>query len=213
MDHIVRRARNGRDPIQIMERIDTVARIVFDSHSHIDHMEILGELSRPAAIGTGINPLNNRLAILPAKDKASGVDFELFDELFTYMSGRDYKVVHLVRRNLLDSAISFFQAKKSNQYYLTDEKDYKKLSISIDYKYLTYFFDERSKKINEMSMRFSDFSKIDIFYTDLVSNKELECRRILSFLDLEYELLECNLIRQNIWTQREVLRNYDELKD
>lgn len=79
MDHIVRCAWNSSDPIKIVERIDTIARIVFDSHSHVDNVEILGKLSRPATIGTGIDPLDYRLAILTTEDKASGIDFELFD--------------------------------------------------------------------------------------------------------------------------------------
>jgi hypothetical protein len=77
MDHIIRRARNSGDPIQIVERINTVAGIVFHTHSHVDHMEILGKLSRPSAISMGIDTLDHWLAILTAKDKASGIDFEL----------------------------------------------------------------------------------------------------------------------------------------
>ena len=79
MDHIIRRARNSSDPVKIMERIDTVARIVFDSEPHVDHVEILGKLSRPSTISKGIDTLDHWLAILTAKDKASGIDFELGD--------------------------------------------------------------------------------------------------------------------------------------
>jgi hypothetical protein len=79
MDHIIRGSRNSGDPIQIVERIDTVARIVLDSESHVDHVEILGKLSRPATIGMGIDTLDHRLAILTAEDEASGIDFELGD--------------------------------------------------------------------------------------------------------------------------------------
>jgi hypothetical protein len=79
MDHIIRRARNSGDPVKIVERINTVARIVFDSESHVDHVEILGKLSRPATISMGIDTLDCGLAILTAKDEASGIDFELGD--------------------------------------------------------------------------------------------------------------------------------------
>jgi hypothetical protein len=79
MDHIIRGSRNSGDPIQIVERIDTVARIVLDSEPHVDHMEVFRKLSRPATISMGIDTLDHWLAILTAKDKASGVDFELGD--------------------------------------------------------------------------------------------------------------------------------------
>ena len=74
MDHIIRRTRNSGDPVKIMERIDTVAGIVFHAHPHVDHMEILGKLSRPSTISMGIDTLDHWLAILTAKDKASGID-------------------------------------------------------------------------------------------------------------------------------------------
>jgi hypothetical protein len=80
MDHIIRRARNSGNPVKIVERINTVAGIVFDSESHVDHVKILGKLSRPSTISMGIDPLDHWLAILTAKDKTSGVDFELFDD-------------------------------------------------------------------------------------------------------------------------------------
>jgi hypothetical protein len=89
MDHIIRRARDRGDTIEVMERIDTVAGIVFDSESHVNDMEILGKLSRPSAISMGIDTLDHWLAILAAKDKASGIDFELGDvhNIHPFVSG------------------------------------------------------------------------------------------------------------------------------
>ena len=74
MDHIIRRARNSGDPIQIVERIDTVARVIFHTHSHVDHMEVFRKLSRPSTISMGIDTLDHRLSIPTTKDKASGID-------------------------------------------------------------------------------------------------------------------------------------------
>jgi hypothetical protein len=79
MDHIIRRARNSGDPIQIVERINTVARVVFDSESHINDMEILGKANAPPSMRPGVDTLDCGLAILTAKDKSSGIDFELGD--------------------------------------------------------------------------------------------------------------------------------------
>ena len=79
MDHIIRRARNSGNPVEIVERINTVARIVFDSEPHVDHVEILGKLSRPSTISMGIDTLDCGLAIFTAKDKSSGIHFELGD--------------------------------------------------------------------------------------------------------------------------------------
>ena len=74
MDHIIRRARNRGDTIEIMERIDTIAGIVFDSESHVDHVEVFRKLSRPSTISMGIDTLDHRLSIPTTKDKASGID-------------------------------------------------------------------------------------------------------------------------------------------
>jgi hypothetical protein len=79
MDHIIRRARNSGDPIQIVKRINTVAGIIFHAHSHVDHMEVFRKLSRPSTISMGIDTLDHWLAILTAKDKSSGIHFELGD--------------------------------------------------------------------------------------------------------------------------------------
>jgi hypothetical protein len=62
-----------------MERINTVAGIIFDSEPHVDHVEVFRKLSRPSAISMGIDTLDHWLAILTAKDNASGIHFELGD--------------------------------------------------------------------------------------------------------------------------------------
>jgi hypothetical protein len=77
MDHIIRRTRNSGDTIEVMERINTVARIVLDSESHVNNVKILGESDIPSPIGSGIDTLDHRLAILTAEDKAGRVDFKL----------------------------------------------------------------------------------------------------------------------------------------
>ena len=79
MDHIIRRARNSSDPVKIMERIDTVAGVVFDSESHVDHMEILGKANAPPSMRPGVDTLDCGLAIFTAKDNSSGIHFELGD--------------------------------------------------------------------------------------------------------------------------------------
>jgi hypothetical protein len=79
MDHIIRRARNSGNPVKIVERINTVAGIVFDSESHIDHMEILGKANAPPSMRPGVDTLDCGLAIPTAKDKSSGIHFELGD--------------------------------------------------------------------------------------------------------------------------------------
>ena len=78
VDHVVWRTTDSSDPGKIVERIDTVARVVFHSQSHIDHVEILGKLDAPATIPVGVYPLDDRLAIPPAEDKARGIYFEPF---------------------------------------------------------------------------------------------------------------------------------------
>jgi hypothetical protein len=79
MDHKIRRARNSGNPVKIVERVNTVAGIVFDSESHINDMEILGKANAPPSMRPGVDTLDCGLAILTAKDKTSGIHFELGD--------------------------------------------------------------------------------------------------------------------------------------
>lgn len=76
MNYIVRCARDRGYPIQIVERIDTIAWIVFHTEPHVDNVEVLGKLGGPTTISVGIDTLDCGLAILPAKDKAGGIHFE-----------------------------------------------------------------------------------------------------------------------------------------
>ena len=104
MDHIIRRARNSGDPIQIVERIDTIARVIFHTHSHVDHVEVFRKLSRPATISMGIDTLDHWLAILTTKDKAGGI--HLVNELGDVNNVNPLLVVYLpLTRTHLSSGV------------------------------------------------------------------------------------------------------------
>ena len=59
---------------------------------------------------------------------------------------------------------------------------------------------------------FRDNPKMELIYEELVENQEGEIRRILDFLNVEYQPLTVQTIRQRRKPKSEVIVNYKELK-
>lgn len=121
-------------------------------------------------------------------------------------------MVQLCRKNLLEVAVSRKIAGQSNVWAQT--KDIKKTKNSV-----TFTFDELKSDFEnttgQESKGYQDFEgKIyKVYYEDLVSQTDEEMNRIFEFLKVEECKTGTLLKKQNNQTLREVIVNYDDLKD
>ena len=138
------------------------------------------------------------------------VEFELIKN---YLKENNIKIIHLRRKNLLKAFLSLKKANKSGIWFSEGKlKENKSIDfIRLDYEDCLKFFEETSKKIKY----FDDFykNKINIFYEDLIKNREFELKKIQVFLGLEVQKLEANLVKQETKSISDSILNYYELKE
>jgi len=137
---------------------------------------------------------------------------DTFQSVTDYLrSQSDVKVIHLKRRNLLDSYVSLNLAKSSGVW--SSEKPPGKLrKLVINPKDCLDYFEKSSRLITKYDRLFAKSSRIDIYYEDLLRKKASQIRKILKYLGILDRKLTCNLIKQNTRSFDEVVVNYKILK-
>jgi hypothetical protein len=85
--------------------------------------------------------------------------------------------------------------------------------ISVDFNDCLDYFNEVEFQIAEAEKQFSHVQICKIQYEDLVLNQEKELNKIFKYLGLENEVLVNTVQKQNNRSYREIIINYDELKN
>lgn len=126
---------------------------------------------------------------------------------------RNFKIIHLKRANILDHILSKSLGEKYGWYAMQEDDCYKEgIHLDASYCLKQFKFYERSNTV--ASKTFSDLDCIEVFYEDLVSKKDAECKRILDFIYLPYEELTTTSIKQRKnKKQSDLILNYWQLKE
>jgi LPS sulfotransferase NodH len=137
------------------------------------------------------------------------------DNIRTYLTGElNIKVVHLKRRNRLENLISHRLAEVTKKYILFDpKKRVGDLQVEITPDECVSEFEKVAAFEKYYSELFANHSVLEIYYEDLYKSIQSEGRRILDFLGIKRASLRERTVKQNIRPMREVLKNYDELKE
>lgn len=139
---------------------------------------------------------------------------EYFPSVFNYLLRQnDLKIIHLKRRNILDNLVSLKIALKTDIWISLKQKKEPNVKIRLSYQVCLNYFINTEKLWKKYDKEFRDFSKIDVYYEDLCQNPQKELERVLSLLGVPYRRLFCPLRKQNIRSLRNVIINYDELKE
>jgi LPS sulfotransferase NodH len=137
------------------------------------------------------------------------------DNIRTYLAGElNMKVVHLKRRNRLENLISHRLAEVTKKYILFDpKKRVDNLQVEITPDECVSEFEKVTAFEKYYSELFAKHSVLDIYYEDLYKNTQMEGKRVLDFLGIKRVPLRERTVKQNIRPIREVLKNYDALKE
>ena len=156
-------------------------------------------------------------------DSRSSTGFKLmysqlrsYPEILPYLMRRRIRVVHLVRRNHLDVLVSFAIKRQIDQAHILADQDLPtdilvdipSDSLMQDIKKLHFRHDAARKLLKLCRMR-----HIEVAYEDLAAHPA-RFANILAFLEIPVaaSLPRSNILKTRVGSQREVIRNYDEVQ-
>lgn len=136
----------------------------------------------------------------------------LWDYLF---ENKDIKVIHIKRKNLLRNFVSLKIAAKTNEWRSFNQSSNtieKKIKLSKE-ECLQEFETQKITTLN-LDNKFKDHNTIEIFYSDLVKNKQETMDNIFQFLNTKsIKIQDTILKRQNPEPISELITNFEDLKD
>jgi LPS sulfotransferase NodH len=133
---------------------------------------------------------------------------------------QEIKIIHLLRRNLLDTYMSLQYAHLTDQWILPTfaykEKiesldRYDREMLSINPRVLLNFFEITSKYIQETKTMFAHHKYLELYYENLDSQYDREIEKAFNFLEVPLIIKEQPTIKQRSKTNRERIKNYQEL--
>lgn len=127
---------------------------------------------------------------------------------------KDIKIVHMMRKNLLARYLSLVLARRENVYITFDaKKGIHKDPIFLDYDDFDAKLNGSVKDRNNIKNFFRGSDYYEVYYENLLENKNEECSRLQEFLNLSYKTLTSGTIQQRQGSLKEMVMNYDELKE
>lgn len=154
----------------------------------------------------------------PSNIKAVGFRFfysqaEIFPQVANYLfSRKDIKIIHLKRENLLRALVSLRIAEKTGFWVSLKPRLYKPLRIYLRYRECLKYFEENSVIISRYDAMLCKQNSIDINYEELCKSTDTIIPKILSFLGVSDKKLNCLILKQNPYSLKKVIKNYDVLK-
>ena len=139
-----------------------------------------------------------------------------YPEILVYLMRRRIPVVHLVRSNHLDVLISFAVKRAIQQaHILSEDERPKDIQVEIPPDSLLYnlkklqFKHDAARKL----LRLARVRHLEVTYEELVADPSC-FEEVLAFLDARVsgELLRSNILKSRVGSQRDVIRNYDEIQ-
>jgi LPS sulfotransferase NodH len=159
----------------------------------------------------------------PKPRKIRAVGFKVFynhpydahsDDFWNYLANiNGLKIIHLKRKNFLQTFVSRQIASITNEWFLREKKVYdKKIRLTINPKELqnsyTKYQDLQKRRISLFDSR----QILEIIYEEMIVDLDSQFHTIARFLSVPFIMPKSNLIKQNTRALREIIENYDELK-
>jgi len=130
----------------------------------------------------------------------------------------DTKIIYLYRDNVIKQTVSRINRKRlhdDREHHNLEKGDKKLPAFSIETEEFKRWFEET----NNRSLEIHDYvhnvkrPQLRISYEDLLENHDLVFKRIFDFLDVEPHKMESKLVKNTSDDLKDVLLNYDELKN
>jgi LPS sulfotransferase NodH len=159
---------------------------------------------------------------MPLNVKAVG--FKLFyyhaqevkaQEVWQYLqANQELKIIHLVRKNLLQTYVSQQIALATNSWYLKSGKQVQSNpAIALDYEQTRKAFEETKKLESDNDTFFQNHQILKVFYEDLVQDNLEEIAKIQNFLNVKPTPVSISTKKRSPQSLQQVIQNYSELKN
>jgi LPS sulfotransferase NodH len=132
---------------------------------------------------------------------------------------KDLRIIHLKRRNLLATLVSWKLAHQTQRWQRRDhgrlahdDSVYRDITIKLTYEECREEFAQTERWQQFYDAAFGQHRFLEMHYEDLVADRRREMRRVLEFLKLENRELQSPLRKQNPRTLEEVVENFAELR-
>jgi LPS sulfotransferase NodH len=122
-------------------------------------------------------------------------------------------VIHLKRRNALDTLISLKRAFATNEWWSLKSDSRPTFAVHLDPEECSRYFQRMSDFQAAADTAFAAHPKIDVIYEDLAERQQDTLKAIFSLLDVPALSLTTRMIKQNQATVQETVANYEQLKN
>lgn len=128
--------------------------------------------------------------------------------IFDVMTAKDYRVIHITRRDKLDQYLSMQLAIK-NSAWRSDYGRYSTQRIRIDTKDMLRYIERFATLDRQIAEMTAAFPYLHVEYEDILANQAIP--NVLDFLGLSRHPLTSKYERQRSLSQGESIENYDEV--
>jgi LPS sulfotransferase NodH len=122
-------------------------------------------------------------------------------------------IIHLKRRNLLQTLISLKMAFITRQWWSLKSSPQTTLTMHLDPEECGRYFQMLDGFAAEADLAFAHHPKIEVMYEDLVAEQQVTLQQIFKFLKVPNEPVTTRMKKQNLVSPRETVANYGQLKD
>jgi LPS sulfotransferase NodH len=128
------------------------------------------------------------------------------------IADKSLAVIHLRRRNSLDSLISLKTAYMTRQWWSLKGSDALRPTVHLNPDECRRYFDKLETAAEQADVAFGGHRKLDLSYEGLVADRDDVLRRIFAFLGVPYEPVSTRMKKQNLVPPSQSVANYGELK-
>jgi LPS sulfotransferase NodH len=122
-------------------------------------------------------------------------------------------VIHLKRRNALDTLISLKRAFATDKWWSLKSESGARFTVHLDPEECSRYFQRISDFQAAADTAFASHARIDVIYEDLVERQQDALKGIFTLLDVPCLPLTTRMIKQNPAPARETVANYEQLKN
>ncbi|MHA7842311.1 MAG: hypothetical protein ACX93I_03260 [Winogradskyella sp.] len=130
---------------------------------------------------------------------------------------KNIKIIHLMRKNILRIFLSQRIGIKTKRWTENVNRPHnislESKKVDIDFQECADAFNKITDYQNKTKEMFKNHDYLEVYYEDIVDNREFELDRIFRFLDVEKMEVTANNKKQNPESFDELINNYTELKN
>jgi LPS sulfotransferase NodH len=138
---------------------------------------------------------------------------ERFRETWDFLiADQRLAVIHLTRRNILNTLISHKTAVMTGQWWRVGRKEQETIRVHLETDECRRYFETIDKQVERSGAAFAGHAKLDVAYETLVERREDVLRDIFAFLGVPYRPVSTRMLKQAPVRAAERVENFAELK-